>query len=123
MEAVDPKADIREAAEHLAPVLKRTPESLREAIIEARQRMVSRASEYADLHLKAAQIAAARGNSAPTEFALKHLSFDNERIIEAELPINDSGPKVLVSIVMSEPLGGTKVPAVNQLPLIDVPTE
>ena len=107
LEGVDPKADIALAAKALAPVLRRTPEALRAAITDARERLVSRAGEYADLHQKAARVAASKGNSAPSEWALTHLVHDGLRVVDAPTrEANDN--RVLVNIVLPTALGGSK---------------
>lgn len=122
LEAVDPKADIREAAIALAPVLQRNPEALRAAIVEARERLVNRAGQYADLHLQAAQVAAGQGNAKPAEWALERLSYAEERIVEPT-PRGPEGPvgtAIQVRIEMPFAPGGFKPSAFNNLPTVEV---
>jgi predicted component of type VI protein secretion system len=82
LQAVDPRADVAETARTLAPILERTPEALRKAIRDARELLVSRSSQYVELHQEAAARAAKRGDARPAQWALEHVSMAGERIVE-----------------------------------------
>jgi hypothetical protein len=82
VQGVDPSADVAEAARTLSPIMRRTPEALRKAIRDARERLTSNAGLYVELHAKAATKAATRGDARPAQWALEHLSEGNERVVE-----------------------------------------
>jgi hypothetical protein len=82
LQAVDLKADVSSTAQTLAPVLGRTPEALRKAIREARERLTANAGLYVELHAKAAALAATRGDARPAQWAMEHIADGSERIVE-----------------------------------------
>jgi hypothetical protein len=82
VQGVDPTADVAEAARTLSPIMRRTPEALRKAIRDARERLTSNAGLYVELHAKAATKAATRGDARPAQWALEHLSEGSERIVQ-----------------------------------------
>jgi len=124
LEAVPADMPVDRAAMHLSKVLGRSEAALKAAIIEARERLVDRAPQYADLHMKAAKKAASRGDARPAEWALTHLtSPDGERVIEP-LAHAATGPSgLMVNILMPQNgLGGAKSLPVNGLPAIEAQT-
>lgn len=118
----------------LAMALGRSPAAIRKAVVEARERIQSRAGDYADLHFEATKVAAKEGDAKPAEWALERITAPSEsgkgveRIVQP-LKTSEEGPRMpVVNIGVS--LGGISAGAslkthvaVKELPPIDVEAE
>ena len=66
----------------LAKAVHMSPEHVKAKILEARQKLQAAAPQFVDNLIHAAQVAAARGNSAPAEFAIERIAEGEARIID-----------------------------------------
>lgn len=101
----------------------------------AREAMVAQAEEYVRLHIKGARIAAAKGNTAASEWALSHIAEMNaqgaeQRPIAASADrqtIESGGSKVQIMIGAGwgPQVPGALIPSVhvNSVPLKELPLD
>lgn len=103
-------------AKALAVVMGRSTETVRRAIVSAAQRLAERSEEYTDMHFVAAKIAAAKGDAAPSQWALERISAEGEegkgriRIIEPLKTEGDAPQMPTINIGLA--LGGIANPPV-----------
>jgi hypothetical protein len=71
-------ADLQTRGRALGLALGRSPEAIRKAVINARQRLQERAVDYADIHFEAAKRAAVEGDAKPAEWALERITAPTE---------------------------------------------
>lgn len=85
----------------LAIALRRTPQSMRESVEAARQRIVDRLPLYADLHLQAAINAAAEGNSKPAEWALERATTkdDKDKVMRVVEPLKQETTQSMLPVI------------------------
>ncbi len=84
----------------MAVALRRTPESLRNNVISARERILADQETYAGLNMVAAKIAAYQGDARPAQWALERGMTTDEkgkkiRVVES-LKGEDNGPRLPV---------------------------
>lgn len=125
--------DLEKRTKALAIALGRQPGTIRKEIISARERLQERSTDYADLHFKAAQIAASDGNAGPAQWALERISAPTEdgkgveRIVQP-LKTTEDGPKmpvVNIGIALGGIAAGAQLKSTQkaELPPIDVEIE
>lgn len=85
----------------LARTLRRTKETTRNLIEEAKNRLIDRSSRYADIHIQATEAALADGDNEQalkgSQWALTNISGEGARIVEkaVEAP---TGAKIMIGI-------------------------
>lgn len=75
------------AADLVPLIAKEVPQDtamIKTLIKKARNTLNSRAEAYVDIHLAAAQVAAAGGDAKPAQWALEHIQEGEQRIVERE---------------------------------------
>lgn len=69
----------KEAAERGVSV---ASQPVKDLIRQARERFIQRVDRYVDAHLIAAETAALAGDAKPAQWALEHIQFEGERVVE-----------------------------------------
>lgn len=126
--------DLQTRGRALAYALGRSPTAIRGAIIKARQRLQENAGKYAELHIKAAAIAAKEGDAGPSQWALERITAPTEdgkgveRIVQPLKSADETNRMPVVNIGLA--LGGigpnaslTPRVVVKELPAIDAETD
>jgi hypothetical protein len=95
-------------------VLRRSPAAVSAQLMRAKARLQARAVSYSDPHHQAAQVAAAKGDGRPAEWALERL-----RVVEPIESRLNTGIVVQVGCVLPG-LHGSELPVVTAVPVADV---
>lgn len=97
----------------LGIALRRSPGAIRDEVLNAQERLTSRATLYVDLHMKAAAIAAEEGNAAPAQWAIERITAKDEkgkkvRIVEPAKTedTGSRGPTVNIGVALGGMIPG-----------------
>lgn len=108
----------------LAQTLRRRPEAIRDAIVEARDNFNAEANFYVETHKKVVETAVANGDPKSLEvarkgsaWALTNMSHEGKRVVDKP-DVGPVGSKIVVGIA----IGGIKQEGIQALPLIEATT-
>lgn len=129
----EPEKELDMRGKALAKALGRSTRAIRNAIVEARERLQTRARAYADLHFEAATRAALEGDAGPSQWALERITAPGEkgeleRIVEPESKGKQEQiqmPTIQLGFQLGGIAAGATLTPVNRppaLPAIDVDT-
>lgn len=93
----------KEQVEHLAVILRRNPETIKQLVLQARDQFIDNAKLYVEVHAKSVQSAYANGEFDTalrgSQWAMENLSSEGVGVIEAANKAGpDSGPKVVIGV-------------------------
>mgnify|MGYP001610756385 CR=1 FL=1 len=87
-----------------------------ERVIQAaREALARRAPDYVDLHFQAAEVAAAKGDARPIEWALSRIAEDGARIVDSEAAAQ-AMPSLSIGIALGGVRGALPAVTVEELP-------
>lgn len=85
--------------EHEIAAMHKTTEAMEATYATARQFLANKQFEYAQLHFEGAQVAAAKGDTRPAEWALTHVKAEGQSVVEPPAKVAaDTGVKVFLGI-------------------------
>lgn len=97
----------------LATVLRRPRNMVKQAVAEAALELADRAQRYADIHMKATEVALENGDAKSLEvaarasqWALENINVDGTRVVE-KAPDKPTGPAIQIGIMV----GGKNIPS------------
>jgi hypothetical protein len=103
MDQAQPITPVQERA--MARMLRRSPETVRDLIQDARATFATRAPRYVDIHLRATEKALASGtvNGLETalrssQWAIERIAQDGARVIDPPKAAASSGPRIVIGV-------------------------
>jgi hypothetical protein len=104
-----------EQVQALATLLDRTPQTVREWVIEARNKFLGSASRYVEIHLDAVEKALAAGTDDSldvarrgAEWAIERAGYDGQSIVEKQKS-DTSGLKIMIGVKIGGLVDGVAV--------------
>jgi len=109
---IDPTVPAEKVAEKLAPLLRRSEGAVKDAVIEARQRVHERAIRYADAHIESVEGALAEGQfdvaARHAWQAIERLNIEGESVLAPKQMEQPQAQGPVVTINMPVLMGGAK---------------